>query len=79
MTEEVKVLESEKQEVVPTEPINNEPSDIEQRAMDLGWRPKEDFEGDEATFIDAAEFVRRQPLFDKIESMGRELKETKRS
>lgn len=78
MTEEVKVLESEKQEVVPTELINNEPSDIEQRAMDLGWRPKEDFEGDEATFIDAAEFVRRQPLFDKIESMGRELKETKK-
>ena len=78
MTEEVKNLESNPQEVIPNDPPTNEPSQIEQRAIDLGWRPKDDFDGDEATFIDAAEFVRRQPLFDKIESMGRELKETKK-
>lgn len=51
---------------------------IEVRARELGWRPKEDFHGDENQFIDAAEFVRRQPLFEKIEHMGKELKETKK-
>ena len=51
---------------------------IIEKARELGWRPKEEFHGDESQFIDAGEFIRRQPLFDKIDSMGRELKETKK-
>lgn len=51
---------------------------IEQRALEMGWRPKEDFDGDEADFIDAKEFVRRKPLFDKIEHQNKELKEVKK-
>ena len=43
-------------------------SPIEQKAIQMGWRPKEQFEGDEEEFIDAKEFVRRQPLFDRIEN-----------
>ncbi len=53
-------------------------SDIEQRALEMGWRPKSDFDGEEADFIDAKEFVRRKPLFDKIEHQSKELKEIRK-
>ena len=55
------------------------PSEAEQKAMDMGWRPKEEFDGEESDFIDATEFVRRKPLFEKIDVVGRELKETKKA
>ena len=45
----------------------------------MGWRPKEDFEGEEEDFIDAKEFVRRKHLFDKIDGVGKELRETKKA
>lgn len=67
--EEVKEPEV-KQEEVQIDPI-------EERAREMGWRPKEEFEGDEVDFIDAKEFVRRQPLFDKIEHLSKELKKMK--
>jgi hypothetical protein len=47
---------------------------IQQQAMEQGWVPKEEFQGDEETFIDAAEFVRRGELFGKIEHQNREMK-----
>lgn len=74
MSEELQQVETTQ----VTEQQVTEPSPIEQKARELGWRPKEDFHGDEEQFIDAAEFVRRQPLFEKIEHMGKELKETKK-
>lgn len=49
-------------------------SDIELRAMDMGWRPKEEFQGNEDDFIEAKEFVRRQPLFEKIETQSKQIK-----
>lgn len=49
-------------------------SEIEARAMEMGWRPKEEFSGNEEDFIDAKEFVRRKPLFDKIEHQGKQIK-----
>lgn len=49
-------------------------SEVELRAMEMGWRPKEEFHGDENDFIDAKEFVRRKPLFDKIEHQGKQIK-----
>jgi hypothetical protein len=52
-------------------------SDMELKALDMGWRPKDQFNGSEDDFIDAKEFVRRQPLFDKIAHQSRELKEVK--
>jgi hypothetical protein len=45
----------------------------------MGWRPKEEWDGDEAEFIDAKEYVRRKPLFDKIEHQSKELKEIRRA
>lgn len=55
----------------PPEPKHSE---VELRAMEMGWRPKEEYNGDEENFIDAKEFVRRKPLFDKIEHQGKQIK-----
>lgn len=65
MTEEVKNEVNEQ---------NTEVSPVEQRALELGWRPKEEWDGPEEEFIDAKEFVRRQPLFEKIEAQSKALK-----
>jgi hypothetical protein len=63
MTEEVKTEEVKE----PEAPVA--PTAIEQRALDMGWRPRTEYHGDEEDFIDAKEFVNRKPLFDKIESL----------
>lgn len=57
-------------------PENNTPqyTDVELKAIEMGWRPKEEFSGDEADFIDAKEFVGRKPLYDKIASQSKQLK-----
>lgn len=72
MTEEVVDVPNEQVETEQVE--TNEPSAIEQRALEMGWRPREQFDGTDDDFIDAKEFVRRKPLFDKIELQGKQLK-----
>lgn len=62
---------------VETKPV--ERSDIELKALEMGWRPKEEFDGSEDDFIDAKEFVRRKPLFEKIEHQSKELKQIKQA
>lgn len=59
--------------------VNNEPSPVEVEARASGWVPKEEFHGDEHKWVDAGEFVRRAPLFQKIDLQTRELKEVKRT
>lgn len=54
-------------------------SEIEQRAMEMGWRPRDEFNGTDDDFIDAKEFVRRKPLFDKIEHTTKEVKQLRRT
>lgn len=60
-------------------PKGAEPSEVEIRAREMGWIPKEEYEGDETVWLDAGEFVRRRPLFEKIDKQNRELKEIKRT
>ena len=62
-----------------TQVETHQPSDIEVRAMEMGWRPKEEWDGSDDDFIEAKEYVRRKPLFDKIEHQSRELKEIKKT
>ena len=57
-----------------TEAQVKEYSPVELEAIDQGWIPKEEFDGDPSKFIDAGEFVRRGELFRKIETQSRELK-----
>lgn len=62
---------------VITEPTDNTPqySDLELKALEEGWRPKDEWEGDPDQWIDAGEYVRRGPLFEKIDSLNRQAKE----
>jgi hypothetical protein len=61
-----------------TEIQNHEPDAIEVEARESGWVPKDEFHGDPAKWVDAGEFVRRAPLFQKLDLQNRELKELKR-
>lgn len=74
MTEELKPVEGEQKPVEQQQETVVELSEIETRALEMGWRPKEEFDGSEDEFIDAKEFVRRAPLFEKIGQQSRELK-----
>jgi len=73
MTEETLPVDGQEPEQAP------QPTETEQRAMEMGWRPKSEFDGDEDSFIDAKEFVRRKPLFDKIETQSKEIKNVRKA
>lgn len=46
---------------------------VEIKARAKGWKPLEDYSGPEGEWIDAKEFVGRQPLYDQIHSLKREI------
>lgn len=50
-------------------------SEAEIRAMEQGWKPQEEWEGDPDEWVSAAEFNRRGQLFGKINSQKQELRE----
>ena len=70
---------------VQVEQTSNEPvtettvDPYEAQAREQGWRPKEEFEGDASKWRPAKEFIERGELFGKIDSMGKELKETRKA
>lgn len=70
--QEEQVKEEQKEEV-------KEPSAIEQKAMADGWRPLEDWTGDEDDWKDAKSFVRDGELFKKIEEVKRENKNLRKT
>jgi hypothetical protein len=49
------------------------------KAKEMGWRPKEEFQGEATDFVDAKEFVQRAPLFEKIESQNKLIKNLNKS
>jgi hypothetical protein len=53
-------------------------SDVEERALASGWKPKDQFSGSPDDFVGAAEFMRRGELFDKIHQQGKELRDMKK-
>jgi hypothetical protein len=74
MTEQVE----NNSEIIPeNKPV--ERTETELRALDQGWVPKEEFDGDEDSFVDAKEFLKRGELFSKIDSQNRELKAVKKA
>jgi hypothetical protein len=54
-------------------------SKVEQRAMDQGWVPKEEWTGDPDDWRPAREFIDRGELFKKIDDQSRTLKDYKRA
>lgn len=73
MTTENQVLEQVEQKT----PETPELSPVEQKALEQGWKPKDQFDGDPTEFIDAPEFVRRGELFEKIERQSKEVRQLK--
>ena len=48
-------------------------------ALESGWKPKDQWEGDPKKWVPAEEYNRRGELFGKIDSMGRDLRDTKKA
>ena len=57
----------------------NESPSFETVAKEKGWRPKEEYEGEVDNWIGAEEFIKRQPLFDKIKIQNKKLKELEKT
>lgn len=74
MNEEIKQKIVPEQTPATEQTAEREYSAIEVQAIEQGWIPKEEFDGDTSEFIDAPEFVRRGELFGKIEKQSKELK-----
>jgi len=54
-------------------------SSIEDRAREQGWRPKEEFDGDPSKWVSAETFVAKGELIDRIESLGKKLKDSEKT
>lgn len=49
-------------------------TEVEQKAHDMGWRPLEEYEGDEDQWVDAKEFVGRAPLYEGLSKQSKKIK-----
>lgn len=74
--------ENQVPENTPNDTPPPEANPVEQEALALGWKPKEEFEADEKNagkkWRSAEDFMDRKSLFDKIESQSHELKTLKK-
>ncbi len=73
---------AEMETIPPVEEVKQEPTgptETEQRAMDSGWVPKDQWEGDPEQWRPAKEFLDRGDLFKKIDDQNRTVKELKRA
>lgn len=75
MSEEQVVETEVSSSVEPSEPDVS----VEDRAREQGWRPKEEYDGDKSKWVSAETFVAKGELIGKIESLGKELKNTKKA
>ena len=66
------ISENQESEVV------SEPT-IEDRAREQGWKPKEEFDGDTSKWVSAETFVAKGELIDRIESLGKKLKDSEKT
>lgn len=72
MAENVEVEVGQQVEVKPF-------TEIEQRAVDQGWRPQDEWDGEPDAWRSAKEFLDRGELFKKIDDQNRTIKEFKRA
>lgn len=73
--------ELQQQQLPDNAPENNSPPEAttEDLAREQGWRPKEEYEGDQSKWVSAETFLAKGELIGKIETLGRELKNTKKA
>ena len=53
--------------------------EVESAASEKGWNPEADYDGAKGGFVSAEEFLKREPLFDKIKNQSKELKGLKKT
>ena len=53
--------------------------DYADEARSKGWKPAEEYDGPKGGFVSAEEFLKREPLFDKIKTQSKELKGLKKT
>jgi len=73
------VVEDNTQKLTSEPSSTPQPSEYEVKAREQGWRPKEEWEGEPEKWRDAKEFVERGELYGKIDTLGRDLKETRKA
>lgn len=56
------------------EPESQDSDSVEAEARKMGWRPKEEFDGEGKEWVDANEFVARAPLYKAIASSNQKIK-----
>jgi regulator of replication initiation timing len=61
------------------EVVKQELSPVEQKAMESGWVPEDEWAGDKSQWRPAKEFLDRGELFKKIDDQNRNVKELKRA
>jgi len=52
---------------------------LEVAAREKGWKPESEYDGPPGGFVDADEFLKREPLFDRIKAQSKELKGLKKT
>lgn len=52
------------------EDVEKEDTGIEKEARSLGWKSKDELKDDSKEWVDAAEYVRREPIFQKLRDMA---------
>ena len=62
-----------------TDTSGEQVSSIEDRAREQGWRPKEEFDGEPSKWVSAETFVAKGELIDRIESLGKKLKDSEKT
>lgn len=77
--EQIQEQAAEEQQQVVQEQQQVEFSAAEQKAMESGWKPKDQYSGDPDKWVSAEEFNRRGELFDKIDIQNREIKEMRKA
>jgi len=73
------VVPEQKEELKVEEQPSPEPekpqlSEVEQQAIAMGWRPKEEFKGDLSEWKGAKAFVKDKELFDTVHKLNKKLK-----
>jgi hypothetical protein len=48
-------------------------------ASSKGWKPKEEYDGDADAWVDAEEFIKRQPFIDRIRKQSKRMKELEKA
>lgn len=63
----------------PETPAATAVPNYEEQARAKGWKPEKEFDGDPADWVDAEEFIKRGPLFEKIRNQGKQLTDLKKT